>query len=225
LSASRRRKIEAVIFDMDGLLIASESVYLKRLKEFVIERTGKEVSEDFEASLVGKSADEEERVICKKFRVKLADGELYREFVSAFKKVKRVPPMPSAKEAVFFFRKKGLKIAIASSSPRWYIEKFAKAAGFGKFDAIACGDEVRKKKPAPDIYLLAAKRLGVKPANCLGVDDSSTGIRAVKNAGMLAVAVPNKYTLRQDFSRTDVLIPSLRELIYLGKGEYLAWET
>jgi HAD superfamily hydrolase (TIGR01509 family) len=222
----KTRKIKAVIFDLDGLLIDSETEFRAAIGGLVRRRSGRALSREIFGKLVGKTTDQDASTLSKEFGVKFARGELLGCFESHFSSLKKVRPMPGAVRAVSFFRDAGLKVAVASSSPKWYVGKFLKALGLGrKVGAVVCGNEVKRRKPAPDVYLLAAKRLGVAPADCLAIDDSGSGILAAKRAGMLAVAVPNEYTLGHDFSKADLVVPSLRELIYLGKGGYLAWET
>lgn len=88
-----------------------------------------------------------------------------------------------------------------------------KTAGLKKyFDIRVNGNDVKKSKPNPDLYLLAAEKLGVKPKECVVIEDSVTGIHAAKNAGMFCIAVPNKYIKNGDFSKADIIVKSLKEI-------------
>ncbi|WP_370967358.1 HAD family hydrolase [Amycolatopsis sp. cg9] len=103
-------------------------------------------------------------------------------------------PLPGAARLVATAAGLGL-VGLASASPRRYVEAAAAAFGFTPWlDALVAGEDVSRGKPAPDPYLLAARRLGVAPAHCVAVEDSGSGIRSAHAAGMVVLAVPNAAT-------------------------------
>jgi HAD superfamily hydrolase (TIGR01509 family) len=107
----------------------------------------------------------------------------------------------------------GMRLAIASSSTRAVIDALLRALGVDDIFAVRISGEdpaVQQSKPAPDVYLAAAARLGVEPAACLAIEDSGPGVRAAKQAGMTCIAVPNRWTADQDFGEADVVLESLQ---------------
>ena len=118
--------------------------------------------------------------------------------------------MPGARELVSTLHAEGYPLAIASSSPLWQIETVMDRLDIrAMIAAWASGFEVARGKPDPDVYLLAAERLGVSPARCVAFEDSGPGTQAAKNAGMYAVAVPSAETEGHSFERADLVLPSL----------------
>lgn len=113
-------------------------------------------------------------------------------------------------------RNLGLKLAIATTTSRPNVEALCQAA-FGRraervFDVLACGDEVRVKKPAPDVYLLALARLGLPPRDALALEDSRNGLLSAKAAGIACIVSPSAYTDGEDFSGALALVPCFSEL-------------
>jgi beta-phosphoglucomutase-like phosphatase (HAD superfamily) len=103
---------------------------------------------------------------------------------------------------------------VATSSPLRHALELLDQLGLGNScQTVAGGDEVVNGKPAPDIYLLAAKRLGLRPAQCLAVEDSAPGCQAALSAGFMVVAVPNRDTKASDFSTVDYTFSSLLEVV------------
>jgi len=118
--------------------------------------------------------------------------------------------MPGARELVVTLYDAGYPLAIASSSPLWQIETVLdRLAIRAMISTWASGFEVARGKPSPDVYLLAAERLGVAPARCVAFEDSGPGTQAAKNAGMYAIAVPSAETHGHSFERADLVLPSL----------------
>ena len=102
---------------------------------------------------------------------------------------------------------------MASSSRGAWIQKVLAELGLERqFDATAGGDEVRRAKPDPDVYLLAARRLGAAPEACVALEDSQHGVRSAKAAGMACIAVPSPLTRQMDFSAADLVVGSLDEV-------------
>ncbi|MFH0961187.1 MAG: HAD-IA family hydrolase, partial [archaeon] len=129
---------------------------------------------------------------------------------------RHLPRMPGALSLVKALSARGVPIAVASSSPEWYVRKYLKAEGFFKYiRAIASGDEVEKRKPDPAVYLLAAKRLGIDPKDCFAIEDSVSGVRAAKRAGMACIAVRSAHARGHDLSRADWVVPNISETIQI----------
>jgi len=121
--------------------------------------------------------------------------------------------MPHAREAAEFFSSK-FKIALCSGGPRdEVLLKLEKAELIQYFPVIVTGTDVERSKPFPDIYLRAKELIGLPAEECLAVEDTQYGLQAAKDAGLNCVAIPNEYSERQDFSRADMVVPSLKDLI------------
>ena len=120
--------------------------------------------------------------------------------------------MPGA--VAFLRRMNGIKrLALASSSYRVNVDLVLDRLGVADFfEVVVCRDDVSKAKPAPDAFLQAATMLGVEPSGCVVLEDAQKGVEAAYNAGMKCIAVPNQYTVRDDFSRATTIVPSLAEV-------------
>ena len=121
----------------------------------------------------------------------MIDAEVVRRMLARY--AVDLPLVPGAVEAVRSLHETGLPLAVASSSNRPLIDAVLDAAGIARFfSATVSSEEVERGKPAPDVYLEAARRLGVEPAACVAVEDSSNGIRAAHAAGMYVIAYPSR---------------------------------
>jgi HAD superfamily hydrolase (TIGR01509 family) len=195
-------QLHTVIFDMDGLMIDSEKiaeqVYLETLAAM-----GHTMTRDQYAQLVGTSIEFSLQQVIDSFGLTLNPVELDAMMRDRwFELVNHgIPAMPGLFELVAEMAQRGIRWGVASASERWYIEQ--NLANLGLSDvcqAVAAGEEVPHNKPAPDVYLLAAQRLGVNPTNCLVFEDSEPGCRAAASAGMHVVAVPNEFTISAEFA-------------------------
>ncbi|MBS0420905.1 MAG: HAD family hydrolase [Proteobacteria bacterium] len=138
-----------------------------------------------------------------------AKTRLYKELIQ----VGQVRPRAGVRRLMMEAREAGIRVGLATTTSHENIEPLL-AAGFGWqalkwFDAIAAGDVVARKKPAPDIYNVALKSLGIDPVNAIAVEDSAIGVASAKAAGLFTVATPSKWTLTQDFTAADLLLSSL----------------
>ena len=124
-----------------------------------------------------------------------------------------LPLRPGVAGLIAAARRVGLRVAVATTTNRPNVEALTQCC-WGQpattvFDAIAAGDEVRAKKPAPDVYALALERLGLAPDLCLAFEDSRNGVLSARAAGLSVVATPNAYTTAEDFGAADWVLPSL----------------
>lgn len=188
--------MKGVIFDWDGVVIDSSAQH-ERSWEILAEEISKPLPEGHFKRGFGKK----NQVIIPEILgwcddpagiAALSDRKeaIYRELV----RQSGVEILPGARELAAALRLEGIPRAIGSSTPRENLDAIFAATGLGGlFDAVACGDDVVHGKPAPDVFLLAARRLGLAPADCLVVEDAHAGIEAARRAGMpvLAVATTN----------------------------------
>ena len=206
-------EIAAIIFDMDGLMIDSESVYWAAGRE-VAKRFGKVVQDQTLGRMMGRKPVESMRVF--KEELGLGDSpenllEMRDSMVLQTLRGAGVPAMPGLYETLDALRPR-YKLAVATSAPRAYVDLiFEKLVLAGRFDVIQTSDDVVHGKPDPEIYLKAMNRLGVPPARCVVLEDSSNGALAGKRAGAYVIAVPSPYTKEQDFSFVDFVARDLRD--------------
>ena len=184
--------IQAVVFDLDGVLLQSEEVWDDVRERYVRERGGR-YDEEVQRAMMGMSAPEWSRFLHEEAGVPDAPETINRDVVERMLEAYRreLPLLPGAKEVV---RRAAaaFPLALASSSNRAIFEASLELAGLTAcFRATVSSEEVARGKPAPDVYLEAARRLGVAPEACAAVEDSHSGIASAKAAGMRVIAIPN----------------------------------
>jgi HAD superfamily hydrolase (TIGR01509 family) len=205
----------AVVFDLDGVLVETEQVWAAVRERLVTERGGRWVPEAHTA-MMGMSAPEWSRYLAAELGVPMTPEAINREVVEriAASYAADLPLVDGAVEVVEALAARW-PLGLASSSNRPVIDQVLELAGLsGCFQATVSSEEVARGKPAPDVYLAAAARLGVDPAACVAVEDSASGLRSAAAAGMQVVAVPNRaYPPPPELVRTaDLVLGDLREL-------------
>jgi HAD superfamily hydrolase (TIGR01509 family) len=207
--------IEAVVFDLDGLLIESEQVW-DAVRERYVEERGGRYDAEVQRALMGMSSVEWSRYLHEVAGVPdeppAINDEVVRRMLAAYRE--RLPLVDGAVEAVERIAARW-PLALASSSNRPLIDAALEASGLARcFRATVSSEEVPRGKPAPDVYLEAARRLDVEATHCAAVEDSHSGIRSAKAAAMRVVAIPNAtYPPGADaLAEADVVLGSLTEL-------------
>jgi HAD superfamily hydrolase (TIGR01509 family) len=207
--------IEAVVFDLDGIIVDSEHVWDEERQRLAEERGGRwhdQASRD----MMGMSSLEWSRYMHDVIGLPEPPEEINAEVVRRLEAIYReeLPLIPGAVEAVQRLAKRW-PLAVASSSNRELIDFVLEESGLARFlQATVSSEEVPRGKPAPDVYLEAARRLGADPARCAAVEDSENGIRSAKAAGMRVIAVPNpRYPPAEDaLAEADLVLDSIAEL-------------
>jgi HAD superfamily hydrolase (TIGR01509 family) len=207
--------IEAVVFDLDGVVVDSEQVW-DDVREALVRERGGSWHERAQADMMGMSSVEWSAYMHDELGLAEPADEINDEVVRRMLERYRtdLPLLPGAVEAVQRLATQ-YPLAVASSSNRPLIEAVLEAAGIARcFRATVSSEEVPRGKPAPDVYLEAARRLGVPPERCAAIEDSSNGLRSAYAAGMRVVAFPNRhYPPAEDaLALADVVLSSLDEL-------------
>jgi HAD superfamily hydrolase (TIGR01509 family) len=207
--------IEAVVFDMDGVILASEEVWDEVRERFVRDRGGR-YDADVQRAMMGMSSTEWSRYLHEAAGVADEPDEINAEVVRRMLGRYRdgLPLIDGAVDAV---RRIGTRwpLGLASSSNRELIDVVLEETGLASlFRATVSSEEVPRGKPAPDVYLEAARRLGFAPTSCAAIEDSHGGIRSANAAGMRVVAIPNpSYPPDDEALRlADVVLPTIGEL-------------
>ena len=207
--------IEAVVFDLDGVLLDSEQVWDEVREELVKERGGR-WHDRAQTEMMGMSSIEWSRYMHDELGVPDPPQEISADVVRRLEEVyrKRLPLIDGAHEAVERLAARW-PLGLASSSNREVIDLVLDLSGLARFFRVTVSsEEVPRGKPEPDVYLEAARRLGVPPERCAAVEDSHNGIRSAKAAGMRVIAIPNQHYPPGEEALTlaDVTLNSLAEL-------------
>jgi HAD superfamily hydrolase (TIGR01509 family) len=209
--------VRAVIWDMDGVLVDSEPFGFEALRR-VMTRHGLPYSEEENAEFLGRTTLESCRILKARHGLAESPETLAEWYVEGMlEQIGRGPiPMTGVPEVLVRVRDAGYRMALASSAEVRVIEANLTALALSPlFEAVVSGTEVARGKPAPDVFLAAAERLGVPPAHCLVVEDSRNGLLAAKAAGMRCAVVPCEHTRHQDFAEADHRLTALPELLAL----------
>jgi HAD superfamily hydrolase (TIGR01509 family) len=207
--------IEAVVFDLDGVIVDSEQVWDDVREQLARERGGR-WHDRAQADMMGMSSPEWSRYMHEEIGLEESPAEINDEVVRRLleRYEADLPLIHGAAESVRRLAA-AVPLAVASSSNRPVIDTVLERAGIAAlFAATVSSEEVPSGKPAPDVYLEAARRLGMEPSLCAAVEDSSNGLRAAAAAGLWVVAVPNRhYPPAPDaLALAHVVLGSLAEL-------------
>jgi HAD superfamily hydrolase (TIGR01509 family) len=207
--------IDAVVFDLDGVLIHSEEIWDEVRGAYVVERGGR-YDARIQRAVMGMSSPEWSAYLHETAGVpddpQAINAELVRRMLEAYRA--DLPLVPGAVEVVGPLARQ-YRLALASSANRELIDEVLEVSGLEDcFEVTVSSEEVARGKPAPDVYLEAARRLAVPPERCVAVEDSHSGIRSAKAAGMRVVAIPNPSFPPDEeaLAHADVVIRSLDEL-------------
>jgi HAD superfamily hydrolase (TIGR01509 family) len=207
--------IDAVIFDLDGVILDTEELWNEVRKELASERGGR-WSDRAQADMMGMSSKEWSRYMHDVVGVPDPPDQINREVVRRMldRYSEQLPLIDGAVDAVKRMAARW-PLGLASSSNRELIDRALEVSGLGPyFRVTVSSEEVERGKPAPDVYLEAARRLTVEPSRCAAIEDSASGIRSAHAAGMDVVAIPNKAfpPPPEILALASLVLDSIREL-------------
>lgn len=188
------RPIKGVLFDMDGVVLDTEKLYARFWAE-AAQALGYPMTYEQALGMRSLNSQAGQAKLESYFgpgvsRAAMRDKRV--ELMDAFVAEHGVAPKPGIVELLDFLQEKGISAAITTSSPKARVEQYLKPLGLlERFDKICTGYEVRHGKPEPDIYIYGAESLGLRPEECLAIEDSPAGIESAFRAGCMAVLVPD----------------------------------
>lgn len=212
-----KKDIKGIIFDLDGVLLDSEYYqwqgWVEPLRKHMVNLT-----KEMYSNYIGKTGKQVDEELIKDFELRVSVGTLLaakKILLEKWFNEKSIPLMPFAKETIkYFISNPQFKVALCSGGPKKEImTKLEKNDLVEYFPIVIAGDDVPRSKPWPDIYLLAVEKLGLKPEECLALEDTQYGLEAAKSAGVNCFVIPNEYSAKQDFSKADKVSSSLKEII------------
>lgn len=209
------KKIKAVIFDMDGVLVNTEPLHYEMWKE-TLHRRGVELEYEIYKDCIGSTNGYLMELVLKNYGVDFRQDEaIFEECLAVEREMiikEGMPKMTGVIEMLERMKDAGYVLAIASSSPIEFIEYAMDYIGARDYFALlSSGDRIAHPKPAPDIYIRAAEKLGVAPSECVILEDSANGCRAAKAAGAVCIGLFNPDSGEQDLEAAESIISSLEE--------------
>ena len=217
-------EIKAVLFDMDGLMVDTESLSTEAFINSA-KAQGYNMTKEETLKVLGFTKANIYQFWIDYFQGTNVDGKKlvddHYEYIENVLYTVGPEKMPYVEELLKYLRENNYKIAVASSSDTADIKNNVEKTKLEKYiDEIASGAEVENGKPAPDVFLLAAKRLGVDPKDCLILEDSKAGIKAGKASGAMVFMVPDMFTVDKECEDTaDRILTNLGEVIEILEGK------
>ncbi|GIX06090.1 MAG: phosphatase [Candidatus Poribacteria bacterium] len=237
MSLSPVRRLRGLIFDLDGLFADTEPIQKRAFEQLCQRYLGPQfrLTDALHAEMVGRSDAENARMLVERFGIPQAPERLVEERIGLYVELlKREPVLPC--EGVFALleagRARGMRLGIASSSVQEFVTltlcRVFETVGYpdppeAVFSAVVCGDDprIRARKPAPDIYQRCVADLGLRPEECLALEDSGSGVLSARRAGIpIVIAVPNRYTKTHDFDDATAVLSTVKDaLVFLPEAD------
>ena len=206
--------VTAIILDMDGLMVDTEPLY-KTAWQAACSELGFDLNDERYAKIVGRPLPDCERVLAEEFGPSFSLDALRARWPAIWRdEVGRlgIQKKPGLDELLALATEQGLPVAVATSTNADWAQSTLDRAGLAnRFEVIVTGDQIARGKPAPDIYLEAARRLGVPPAECVAIEDSEAGIQSIAAAGMFGILVPHWTPSSVARAAAHSIVPSLHD--------------
>jgi beta-phosphoglucomutase family hydrolase len=206
---------KAFIFDMDGVIIDSEPIHMESDK-MTMKYYDREISDEELNNYVGISNPDMWRVLREKHNMTASIEEILEKHTAYKKQLiqnMKLTPIKGIKVLLDELKNSGIRVGLASSSTKEFIEIILNNLGLSEyFEIIISCEDVERSKPSPDIFLKAAEVLRVKPCDCLVIEDSSHGVKAAKLAEMKCIGFINPNSGKQDLSLADAVVCSIEEI-------------
>jgi len=205
---------KAVLFDLDGVLVDSEP-FSREASDRILSEVDIVQTLEERKLVFGRRTIDNYRAAIEARGLKIDPQELVDRKLKLFANLirGRLKPMPGVLKLLDDLSARGVRVAVVSSSPLDRVNVSLEESGlFSRFELVISGDCCRLGKPYPEPFLLAAERLGVKPGECVVIEDAEAGILAGKAAGMNVIGVRSPNTFGQDLSRADLIVDSLEDV-------------
>lgn len=207
--------IKALVFDMDGVIIDSEPIQCEIAVE-VLRSFGGEPREHEIHEFVGVTNQAMWPILKERHKLDATVEEMlerHQEYKKRRFSQERIEPIDGIRDLIKKAVDSGLKIALATSSPKFLAEHILKSTGMLPwFDVLVTADDITRSKPDPEIYLKAAQLLGIDPGSCVAIEDAELGMQSAKSAGMRVIAFLNPNSGKQDTSKADFVVSSIRDI-------------
>jgi HAD superfamily hydrolase (TIGR01509 family) len=200
-----------VLFDLDGVLVATEELKARAHAE-TVRRYGGALDLGFYGEVMGKSHEEAARAFIEASGADLDTAAYARVFNAVYGDLLKTDlhPVPGAAELVAALRGEGYRLAVVSSSLRWMMDEVLNRTDLADaFEASVSADDVAHEKPSPEPYLKALSELGLEPGRAVVIEDSETGVASAVSAGLPVIAVRHRFNVRHDFSRARAELDGL----------------
>ncbi len=209
--------MKAVIYDVDGTMVDSEPAHVASWEKALQLYTHslEDLSEAFRSTMAGKKPVAIAQGMVEELQLPINAEVLLKNKTDIFMHTIKtaLKEMPGVSESVKRFHHNGYKLGIGTSLTKDYIDIVLDTLNLKNyFDVIVTGDEIKNGKPHPDTYLIVAEKLGLKPEECVVIEDAKTGIQSAKAAGCYCIAIENPNALKQDTSQADRKITTLDEI-------------
>ncbi len=204
---------KAAIFDLDGVLLDTEPLY-SDAAQAVVSRYGKNFDVSLKRQIMGGDALKGAQLVVETLQIPLTPEQYLKERGAILERLfANVPAIDGVEAWVATLRAAGMPFAVGTSSVRALGEvKWARHPWLQQIEPKVCGDEVERRKPAPDIFLAAASKLGVAPEDCVVFEDSPSGVTAARNAAMQVIALRAPEIDREHLAHADLVVDAYSEL-------------
>jgi HAD superfamily hydrolase (TIGR01509 family) len=220
---------KAILFDHDGTLVDSEGIHHSLWRQILPEYNINLLEAEYIKYFVGVPCLPSAIALVERHALAVTAQKLAHQketLTSAYLSDKAFPLMPGASEALALTKALGLQLGVVTGAGSDGICATLREYGWtDKFDTVVTGSDVANSKPAPDVYQLALAKLNLMPDQAVAIEDTATGVKAAKAAGLICLAVPQRHSMNQDFSAADVVVRSIVDAVDWVRNQQSAKPT